>query len=88
MGERYWSPLHINLMLHYYAICEPWNRPSPAASRYTDTLVRGGLIVADEGSASGYKATPLGVALVEMWCAQPIPIAVYVDPRLSPKDTA
>jgi len=85
MGERHWTPLHIKLMLHYFCVCEPWSRPSSAASAYTKMLVTDGLIVPD-GGASGYKATPLGTALVEMWCDTPIPVAIYVDPRLSPKE--
>jgi len=85
MGERHWTPLHIKLMLHYFCVCEPWERQSKAATEYTASLVRQGLIVPDDG-ASGYKATPLGAALVDMWCSQPIPVAIYVDPRLSPKE--
>lgn len=86
MGERHWTPYHIEIILHHH--CSGARFPRADAPAYGDTLqdlAQLGLIDWVEGIP---RTTPLGNALVEMWCSQPIPVAVYVDPRISPKDTA
>lgn len=59
------TPLHIKLLLHYYAIGTRWETPSPAASDYTQDLLNWGLIEASETSGSGYVATDRGKAHIE-----------------------
>lgn len=72
------TPLHVNLLLHYYAIAEPYPHPSLAAAGYTLELVALDLIRPDGASHSGYKATPRGIAHIEGILNLPLPS--YVSP--------
>lgn len=74
-----WTPHDIKVMIHHYASTGPW--PLGDTSAYRDSVRRlheCGLI--DRGEAFSH-ATEKGKALIDMWCAQPVPVAEYVDPR-------
>lgn len=82
MGERFWTPYQIEIVLHHH--CSGARFPRESAPAYQETvasLVDAGILQVDEDI---FRTTPLGNALVAMWCSQPLPIAVYVDPRLEP----
>lgn len=65
------TPLHIDLLLHYYAVAEPFHRPSPAATEYTNDLERLGLIERERGAiTSGWRTTQLGKAEVAIICGK------------------
>jgi len=86
MGERHWTPYQIEIVLHHH--CSGGRFPRESAPAYQETvasLVDAGILQVDEDI---FRTTPLGIALVEMWCSQPIPVAIYVDPRLSLKEPA
>lgn len=80
------TPLQIRMMLHYYAIAEPYAADDPrhghsaAVFEQRQSLVDASLIETDEHSGSGYKATDRGVAYVEALCALPLPIKKWVMP--------
>lgn len=79
------TPLHIQLMLHYYAVAEPYAKndlehaTSRAVSDYTKELLEYGLIVKDVGP-SGFKSTDRGNAYVQMLCNLPLPVCKWVAP--------
>lgn len=74
MRSREITPLHIQLMLHYYAIAAPYAEHDPAhansvATRdYTDELIMWDCIAKDNNSPSGYRATNKGHAWVDRLC--------------------
>lgn len=78
----HWSPhdIEVLLFLHYSPSNTPWrNGDTPAWRDSKATLHRLGLIDRTDFPC----VTDKGRALIDMWCAQPVPVAVYVDPRLS-----
>jgi hypothetical protein len=72
------TPLHIQILLHYYAIAEPYAKDKPAHANsiatitYTQQLVQHGLIYRNEDSPSGYSSTTCGEAFIERLLATPI----------------
>lgn len=67
------SPIEITLLLHYYAIAEPFHCPSPATAAATRRFIAAGLIVEDTGPGSGYRTTEKGNVLVKALCDTPMP---------------
>lgn len=80
-NQRSWAPFDIHVMLHHYAVREPFSREHVPA--YKDSLARLtklGLLAWNEEQQATI-ATPLGEAMVNMWCETPVPIVRYIDPR-------
>lgn len=77
------SPLEIEVLLHIYAIAEPWPRPSEAYAAAIKKFIVLGVVRADSRSDSGYRTTSRGDAWVTSICATPCPRlkSVFVDPR-------
>lgn len=79
------TPLQIQMMLHYYAICEPYaaDRPAHAGSlaviSQRDQLCNIGMLQS-EVSDSGFSVTEKGRAYVEAVCAVQIPVCKWVQP--------
>ena len=79
-----WTPYQINIMLHYHCCVGPW--PLHSAPIFKDTmndLVSNGLLDVVSADMHQYQATDRGRALIEMWCATPIPEMRFVDPRFA-----
>lgn len=80
------TPLHIQLMLHYYAIDEPYAKGDPAHAnsdavrKYRAFLIGENMICPSSSSGSGYEATDRGRAYVEALCAVQLPIIKWVQP--------
>lgn len=75
---RIWTPYEIKLLLHLHTTPEPW--PLAHTDHYRSTMSRFesiGLIDRTDFPAVTWK----GKALVDMWCSQPHPVAIWVDPR-------
>ncbi len=78
-------PMKINMMLHFYGVCEAFApekcRTSPAYTQFVKELLREGLIerptheqrAANPGWA--YTATEKGEAWVHAICTVPLPVA-------------
>lgn len=80
-NER-WSPFEIHVLLHHYASTGPFERKdAPAYREAIDKFTSIGLC--EPASHIPCKVTPLGAALVKMWCETPIPEVRYVDPRIA-----
>lgn len=83
------TPLHWQMLLHYYAIAEPYAATNPghanslAVKSYTEWLIDNDLIKIDVSSGSGYRATERGEALVEFICNLPLPARIWQMPSLS-----
>jgi hypothetical protein len=78
------SPLEINLILHIYAIAEPFTHPNaPAYAKAKARFLNLDLIKQSECAACGYTLTPKGKAFVQILLSTPIPVekTVFVDPR-------
>jgi hypothetical protein len=76
-----WSPFDIKLMLHHHCCLEKFEyHDSPIYPERLQSLIDNDLLERDELGV--LCSTPRGKALVEMWCAQPLPVATYIDPRL------
>ena len=80
------SPLEINLLLHIYAIAEPFNHPDkPIYERTKAKYLSLGLIEESSEAACGYGLTSRGFAFIKLLLSTPIPeeqtVTVYVDPR-------
>ncbi|MHA6684481.1 hypothetical protein [Mesorhizobium sp. A556] len=75
-----WTPYQIEIVLHHHV--SPTTFPRSAAPAYSPTvsdLIHDGILIdRDDGAI---ETTELGRALVGMWCAQPIPVASFIDPR-------
>lgn len=80
------TPLHLNILLHYYAKSEPYavEKPNHARSeatlQYTSELVSLGLMERDEIAPSGYICTPKGCVYVEALLNLPLPIQKWEMP--------
>lgn len=80
------TPLQIKMVLHYYAIAEPYALLDPAHANSDAVctqralLCSDGLIEAIAGSPSGYRITPRGEAYVDAVCATPLPVSKWVIP--------
>jgi hypothetical protein len=76
------TPLHWQLMLHYYAIAEPYAEQNPghanslAVKEYRHELETWGLIKFDPTSGSNYRATERGEFLVDHLTKIPLPLPV------------
>ena len=78
-------PMKINMLLHFYAVCEPFapeaQRRSPAYTQFVKELLRAGLIVRptpqDRERYPGwaYMTTEKGEAWVHAICTVPVPVA-------------
>ena len=81
-----WTPYQIEIMLHHHCSGAPFERSdAPAYPGAVKGLKDLGLLDDFEGHP---RSTLLGQALIEMWCATPIPHMRFVDPRFSPKPVA
>lgn len=82
---KMWTPYQINIILHYHCCAGQW--PLHTAPIFNETVC--GMVAEGLLQPSGmngaklhiYETTERGKALVEMWCATPIPEMRYVDPR-------
>lgn len=80
------TPLQIKMMLHYYAIAEPYAKDDPdhACSRAVfeqrGFLIRENMIVEDCAADSGYRVSPRGEAYIDALCKMPLPMSVWVMP--------
>ena len=77
-----WSPIEIELMIHYYAHCFiKENNDAPTVISATDKLSKLGLIEKDdpnEKHTAGFMATEKGKAFIEKICATELPRQVWV----------
>ena len=83
-----WTPYQINIVLHYHCCVGPW--PLHTAPIFKDTmngLVAMGLLEEVRADLFQYQATDRGRALIEMWCATPIPEQKWFDPRFTTNHT-
>lgn len=81
-GSGSWTPLHIELMIHYCCSCSPFPRAdAPAVIDYTRQLIECGLVeeTADDPRRN-YRATPMGEAFLELVCRTPLPRLAWVAP--------
>lgn len=78
-GSVKFTPLHIELMIHYYAVNEPLKQASaPAVISFTADLIELGVIREDKDSGSGYSATDKGSAWVDKICSTPLPVQQWI----------
>jgi len=84
------TPLHIELMIHYYTSSAEFKRiEAPACSEYAKQLVGWGLLedsenkvrISNSSVVASYQSTPRGKAFVEMLCNTPLPQLSFIDPR-------
>jgi hypothetical protein len=72
------TPLHLQILLHYYTIAEPYAKNDPAHANSkatidcTQQLIRFGLIYADPKGLSGYQVTTCGEAFIARLLGTPI----------------
>jgi hypothetical protein len=80
------TPLQIQMMLHYYAIAEPYacRQPEHAHSGATKDqrlqLIAWDLLEFTPDKPSSYTPTEKGVAYVQALCDMPLPIKKWVMP--------
>lgn len=85
------TPLHWQMLLHYYAIAEPYAAHDPghanslAVKDYTDELLESDLIRHDPSSGSGYRTTDRGEAMVDHIVNLPLPEKVWRMPCSVPR---
>lgn len=81
------TPLQINMLLHYYAIAEPYavreqeHANSPAVHEQRHILVNWGLIKVDITNPSGFSVTDKGLVYVEAICNIPLPVMRWEIPK-------
>lgn len=72
------TPLHIELMLHFSTSDAPFHQPSPVAEDYTSDLIDKGLV---QKTAYGHGVTSAGRAFIDLLCSTPLPVSGFFDPR-------
>lgn len=77
-----WTPLHIELMLHYCASNVRHPRAhAPAVADCTKELQKHGLIeLTPDESPVDYAATEKGKAFLELICQTPLPVRAWMHP--------
>jgi len=78
------TPLHIRLMLHYYAIASEYEPlEAKATQEYLTELVNDGLLKyrVPNDYTNSYEATERGKIWVQMILNTPYPQQEWVDPR-------
>ena len=69
------TPLHLELLIHYYSTCTRHPRAgSPASVRFTQELQDANLIRPCEKTDSGFKTTSTGTAHILALCALQPPV--------------
>jgi hypothetical protein len=81
-GSASWTPLHIELMIHYRcSACRFPRSDAPAVIDYTEQLKSHGLIRETTDDETGdYRATEKGEAFLELVCRTPLPQMAWVTP--------
>lgn len=75
------TPLHIRLLLQFFAYPDKTEaQESPAGKRYTQDLLRMGLITPSSDHESGYAATDKGCAHVTALCHLKLPVQTWTTP--------
>ena len=79
-----WTPLHLELLLHYHASPEPFPRENSCIIDYRARLMEAGLVASDSDAKASFVITDKGKCYVEMLCSEPLPIPkqIWVDPRV------
>lgn len=76
-----WTPYQIEIMLHHHCSGARFPREDAPAYPYElKGLMDAGLLDYQDGIP---RSTLLGQALIEMWCATPVPEIRFIDPRFS-----
>ena len=69
------TPLHLELLIHYYSTCTCHPRATaPASVRFTQELLDAGLIQTRLGTDSGFETTRTGTAHILALCALTPPV--------------
>jgi hypothetical protein len=79
-----WTPYQIEIILHHHCSLAPftrWNAPS-YNENVAHLIEMGVLVVRANSGELSYATTSLGDALVQLWRDTPLPVAIFVDPRL------
>ncbi len=81
-GSAAWTPLHIELMIHYRCCaCRFPRSNAPAVIDYTEQLESLGLIrETNTGEGGDYRATEKGEAFLELVCRTPLPQMAWIAP--------
>ena len=78
------TPLHLKILLHVYANCEPYPNVTNTVAEYGLQLIEWGLIQEDPNSdpnipSSGYITTGKGNAHIEQLLQLPLPSQGWID---------
>lgn len=76
--------LEIRLLLHVYAVAEPFDHSDmPIYQQTKNKFISLGLIEEDKDMACGYSLLPRGKAFIKMLLTTPLPIesVTFIDPR-------
>lgn len=76
-----WTPLHINILLHYYAIPTPLEMRSETWTKYRQDLIDAGLVNPDNVNGSGFRVSDKGDVWVDALLATPLPIKHWTVKR-------
>jgi hypothetical protein len=78
MKDWKFTPLHIELMLHYYCCCAEFRgADAPAVIEYTGHLEASDLIKSSFPSKAKYCATEMGEAFVKRICNTELPVRTW-----------
>ena len=76
------TPLKIELLLHIYALAEPFDHPNgPAWEEAKHEFLQNVLAVYTPETECGMRLTRKGRMFIKMILATPLPLESYVDPR-------
>lgn len=87
MNKCIMTPLQIRMLLHYYAIAEPYaihevdHANSPAVREQLQHLINWGFLTTDLSNPSGYTVTDKGLVYVEAICNIPLPVMKWEIPK-------
>jgi hypothetical protein len=80
------TPLQITMMLHYYAIAEPYalrqpeHADSPAVREQRIVLIGDDLLTREHDDVRGYRVTERGQAYIDALMAMPLPVCKWTIP--------
>jgi hypothetical protein len=76
------TPLEIKLMLHFYAVAEPYNGPEAGRAVYAEIVTYFMSLGLIEPCKHGHHTTEGGVVYVKALMAVPLPVQQWVIPEV------
>jgi hypothetical protein len=83
MSAMNYTPLHLEILIHYHSVVDPFPRENSVIIEYRAHLIRDGIVAPEARDKASFAITERGRCFIEMLCSTPLPIKkdIWADPR-------